>query len=51
MNSENSKQPFSSRKNNAKSNGGSAQKANGKKKGANSKKQATKASDKNQCKK
>lgn len=46
MNSENSKQPFSSRKNNAKSNGGSAQKANGKKKGANSKKQATKASAK-----
>lgn len=46
MNSENSKQPFNSRKNNSKSNSGSAQKANGKKKGANSKKQALKSSAK-----
>ncbi|MGN1468018.1 MAG: ribonuclease J [Ruminococcus sp.] len=46
MNSENSKQPFNSRKNNAKSNSGSAQKANGKKKGTNSKKQALKSSAK-----
>lgn len=46
MNSESSKQPFNSRKNNSKSNSGSAQKANVKKKSANSKKQALKSSAK-----